>query len=147
MQALRLSILEFFLYAKDNFNFLNISLQILFILCAKFSRPYVYSFCQICQALRFIPCFTSIGECRVRSKWMLPILPFSCSSGRFHFDFQICARTAKKWSILIRPQELLTAASLLLEDTRHSLIANSIGLRLEKTNSAYTEEILKSIHF
>ena len=41
-------------------------------------------------------------------------------------------KNSKKWSILIRPQELLTAASLLLEDTRHSLIGNVIGLRLEK---------------
>ena len=48
-------------------------------------------------------------------------------------------KNSKKWSILIRPQELLTAASLLLEDTRHSLIGNAIGLRLEKTNSAYTD--------
>ena len=56
-------------------------------------------------------------------------------------------KNSKKWSILIRPQELLTAASLLLEDTRHSLIGNAIGLRLEKTNSAYTEGILKSIPF
>ena len=56
-------------------------------------------------------------------------------------------KNSKKWSILIRPQELLTAASLLLEDTRHSLIGNAIGLRLEKTNSAYTDGILKSIPF